>query len=88
MIDNKSHNEYRHGYFSHHCFATVSKKSCSTIELIKSLSAVMLVEEGNLERVLRALRFCPLVCCFVTLSQMAAKNGAKSSSENMLVIVS
>ena len=67
---------------NYHCFATVSKKSCSMIELIRSESEV-----ATLVALLRNFRFWPLVCCLVTLSQMAAKKGVKSSNEKMLVMV-
>ena len=70
-----------------HCFATVSRKSRSMMELIKSL--LLSLQLGSLEVAdsLALRRFCPLVCCRVTLSQTAAKKGAKSSSEKMLVMV-
>ena len=62
-----------------HCFDTVSRKSCS-INWSESVGACLV-------KLLKSFLFCPLVCCLVTLSQIAAKNGAKSSNENILVIV-
>ena len=82
--------------YTSYCFVTDSKKSLSSIASIKlddDTSLLFCTCVLPMSAVLDCLEFAiffglNMVCCRVTPSHRAAKNGARSSSEKMAVMVS